>query len=140
MRQLPFTLNRTYNHGNRTSTDHSLFHLSIHPSISLYPFASPSRLYLTGPSGFFPFRVPPVEAVREGASRTGGGRDGGVVVDEADMVTTVTAEVVAEAEEGTVTSWASEASSPQWGQKSMPPPFPRPRPPPSTVTQPRWKR
>ncbi len=68
-----------------------------------------------------------------------GGRDG-VVVEEADMVTTVVAEAVAELKEGMVTSWASEASSPQWGQKSMPPSFPLLRPLPSTVTQPRWKR
>lgn len=68
-----------------------------------------------------------------------GGRDG-VVVDEADMVTTVVAEVVAELKEGMVTSCASEASSPQWGQKSIPPPFALLRPPPNTVTQPRWKR
>lgn len=68
-----------------------------------------------------------------------GGRDG-VVVEEADIVTTVFAEAVAELNEGMVTSWASEASSPQWGQKSIPPPFDLLRPPPSTVTQPRWKR
>lgn len=67
-----------------------------------------------------------------------GGREG-VVVDEADMVTTVAAEEE-EAEEGMAISCASEASSPQWGQKSRPPPFARLRPPLSTVTQPRWKR
>lgn len=95
--------------------------------------------YLTGLSGILPSFIPPVEAVREGAVGTDGGRDG-VVVEEADMVTTVVAEAVAELKEGMVTSWASEASSPQWGQKSMPPPFTLLRPPPSTVTQPRWKR
>lgn len=75
-----------------------------------------------------------------------GGNDG-VVVDEADMVTTVVAEAVAELKEGMVTSCASEASSPQCGQKSMLP-LPPPlllsvgllRPPLRTVTQPRWKR
>lgn len=65
------------------------------------------------------------------------GRDG-VVVEEADMVTTV-AEDEGEWKDGMVTSWASEASSPQWGQKSMPPSFGL-RPLPRTVTQPRWKR
>ena len=80
-----------------------------------------------------------MEAVREGAMGTDGGRDG-VVVEEADMVTTVVAEAVAELKEGMVISWASEASSPQWGQKSIPPPFTLLRPPLSTVTQPRWKR
>lgn len=78
-----------------------------------------------------------MEAVREGPMGTDGGRDG-VVVEEADMVTTVVAEAVLN--EGIVTSCASEASSPQWGQKSMPPPFALLRPPPSTVTHPRWKR
>lgn len=94
---------------------------------------------LTGLSGIFPSFIPPVEAVRESAVGADGGREG-VVVEEADMVTTVVAEAVAELKEGTVTSWASEASSPQCGQKSMPPSFPLLRPPPSTVTQPRWKR
>lgn len=70
------------------------------------------KSYLTGLSGIFPSFIPPVEAVREGAEGVDGGRDG-VVVDEADMVTTVVAEVVAELKEGMVTSWASEASSPQ---------------------------
>lgn len=92
---------------------------------------------LTGLSGIFPSFIPPVEAVSEGAVGAEGGSDG-VVVEEADIVTTVVAEVVLK--EGMVTSWASEASSPQWGQKSMPPPFALLRPPPSTVTQPRWKR
>lgn len=95
--------------------------------------------YLTGLSGIFPSFIPPVEAVREGAVGAKGGREG-VVVEEADIVTTVVAEAVAELNEGRVTSWASEASSPQWGQKSIPPPFALLRPPPSTVTQPRWKR
>jgi hypothetical protein len=76
-----------------------------------------------------------VEAARERAEGMEGGRDG-VVVEEAEVVTTVTAD----AEGGMVTSWASEASSPQWGQKSMPVPKPLPLPAPSTVTQPRWKR
>ena len=95
--------------------------------------------YLTGLSGIFPSFIPPVEALREGAAGAAGGRDG-VVVDEADMVTTLVAEAVDELQEGMVISWASEASSPQWGQKSMPPPFALLRPPLSTVTQPRWKR
>lgn len=84
--------------------------------------------------------------MRESPVEAEGGRDG-VVVEEADMVTTVVAEAVAELKEGMVTSWASEASSPQCGQKSMPPPplLPPPslallRPPLRTVTQPRWKR
>lgn len=98
---------------------------------------------LIGRSGIFPSFIPPVEAVREGPVGADGGRDG-VVVEEASMVTTVVAEAVAELKEGMVTSWASEASSPQCGQKSMPPaPLPSlvlTRPPPSTVTQPRWKR
>lgn len=59
-------------------------------------------------------------------------------MEEADMVTTVVAEV--DAEEGMMISWASEASSPQCGQKSIPPPLALLRPPLSTVTQPRWKR
>lgn len=80
-----------------------------------------------------------MEAVRDGAVGADGGRDG-VVVEEAYMVTTVVAEAVAELKDGMVTSCASEASSPQWGQKSMPPPFALLRPLPSTVTQPRWKR
>lgn len=80
-----------------------------------------------------------MEAVREGAVGADGGRDG-VVVEEADMVTTVVAEAMAELNEGMVTSCASEASSPQWGQKSIPPPFDLLRPPLSTVTHPRWKR
>lgn len=95
--------------------------------------------HLTGLSGIFPSFIPPVEAVREGAVGVDGGSDG-VVVEEADMVTTVVAEAVAELKEGMVTSWASEASSPQWGQNSIPASLPRLRPPPSTVTQPRWKR
>lgn len=95
--------------------------------------------YLTGLSGIFPSFIPPVEAVSEGAVGAEGGRDG-VVVEEADIVTTVVAEAVAELKEGMVTSWASEASSPQCGQKSMPPSFALLRPPPSTVTQQRWKR
>lgn len=95
--------------------------------------------YLTGRSGIFPSFMPPVDALREGALGSEGGRDG-VVVEEADMVTTVVAEAVAELKDGIVTSWASEASSPQCGQKSIPPPFALLRPLPSTVTQPRWKR
>lgn len=51
-----------------------------------------------------------MEAVREGPVGTDGGRDG-VVVEEADMVTTVVAEAVLN--DGMVTSCASEASSPQ---------------------------
>lgn len=96
------------------------------------------HLYLTGLSRILPSFTPPVEAVSEGVKGTEGGSDG-VVVDEADMVTTVVAEDVVELKEGMVTSWASEASSPQWGQKSIPP-FALLRPPPNTVTQPRWKR
>lgn len=95
--------------------------------------------HLIGRSGIFPSFIAPVEAVRESAMGADGGRDG-VVVEEADMVTTVVAEAVAELKEGMVTSWASEASSPQCGQKSMPPSFALLRPPLSTVTQPRLKR
>lgn len=61
------------------------------------------RSYLTGLSGIFPFFIPAVEAVRDGAVGTDGGRDG-VVVEEADMVTTVVAEAVTELKEGMVTS------------------------------------
>lgn len=68
-----------------------------------------------------------------------GGRDG-VVVEEADMVTTVLVDAVAGLKDWMVTSCASEASSPQCGQKSRPPSFALLRPLPSTVTQPRWKR
>lgn len=50
---------------------------------------------LTGLSGIFPSFIPPVEAVSEGAMGADGGSDG-VVVEEADMVTTVVAEAVAE--------------------------------------------
>lgn len=67
------------------------------------------------------------------------GREG-VVVEEADIVTTVVEDEDAERKDGMVTSWASEASSPQWGQNSMPPSLGLLRPLPSTVTQPRWKR
>lgn len=99
---------------------------------------------LIGRSGIFPSFIPPVEAVRESPVGADGGNDG-VVVEEADMVTTVVAEAVAELKEGMVTSWASEASSPQCGQKSIPPPplllsLALLRPPLRTVTQPRWKR
>lgn len=59
--------------------------------------------YLTGLSGIFPSFIPPVEAVREGAVGANGGRDG-VVVEEADIVTTVVVEAVAELKEGMVTS------------------------------------
>lgn len=96
------------------------------------------QFYLTGLSGIFPSFIPPVEAVRERAVGVDG-RDG-VVVDEASIVTTVVEDEDAERKDGMVTSWASEASSPQWGQKSMPPSFGLLRPLPKTVTQPRWKR
>lgn len=96
------------------------------------------QFYLTGLSGIFPSFIPPVEAVRERAVGVDGRE--GVVVEEADMVTTVVEDEDAERKDGMVTSWASEASSPQWGQKSMPPSFGLLRPLPSTVTQPRWKR
>lgn len=92
-----------------------------------------------GLSGILPSFVPPVDAVNEGSVGTDGGREG-VVVEDADMVTTVVTDEVAELKWGMVISWASEASSPQCGQNSIPPPFARLRPPFSTVTQPRWKR
>lgn len=85
-----------------------------------------------------PSFIPPVEAVRESAVGVEG-RDG-VVVEEADIVTTVAEDEGAEWKDGMVTSWASEASSPQWGQNSMPPSLGLLRPLPKTVTQPRWKR
>lgn len=94
--------------------------------------------YLTGLSGILPSFIPPVEAVRESAVGVDGRE--GVVVEEADIVTTVAEEEEAKRKDGMVTSWASEASSPQWGQKSMPPSFGLLRPLPKTVTQPRWKR
>lgn len=47
--------------------------------------------------------MPPVEALREGPEGAVGGSDG-VVVEEADMVTTVAAEVAAALEEGRVIS------------------------------------
>lgn len=75
-------------------------------------FSQVIQIYLTGLSGIFPSFIPPVEAVSEGAVGAEGGSDG-VVVEEADMVTTVVAEDVAELKDGMVTSWASEASSPQ---------------------------
>lgn len=96
------------------------------------------QFYLTGLSGIFPSFIPPVEAVRERAVGVDGRE--GVVVEEADIVTTVVEDEDAERKDGMVTSWASEASSPQWGQNSMPPSLGLLRPLPSTVTQPRWKR
>lgn len=61
------------------------------------------QTYLIGRSGILPSFIPPVEAVREGPVGADGGNEG-VVVEEADMVTTVVAEAVAELKEGMVTS------------------------------------